>query len=74
MRTVDELDADGWYGGRLGPVVRERLGDVALVPFRPVAYLEPVEAGEARLVCRHGSLTAGEMLVPLLAGAGAGGG
>ena len=74
VRTVDELDADGWYGGRLGPVVRERLGDVALVPFRPVAYLEPDEAGEARLVCRHGSLTAGEMLVPLLAAAGAGGG
>ncbi|MHB1931042.1 MAG: alkaline phosphatase family protein [Acidimicrobiales bacterium] len=70
VRTVDELDAGGWYGGPLGPVVRERLGDVALVPFLPVAYLDPDDAGEARLVCRHGSLTADEVLVPLLAAGG----
>ena len=56
--------------GRCAPEVRARLGDVALIPFEPVAYLDPADAGDARLVCRHGSLTPEEMLVPLLAGHG----
>jgi hypothetical protein len=67
VRSVDELDAAGWYGGPLGGVARSRLGEVAIVPFRPLAYLDPADPGEARLVCRHGSLTDEEMLVPLLA-------
>jgi predicted AlkP superfamily pyrophosphatase or phosphodiesterase len=66
--TVDEMERDGWFGGRLRPEVRARLGDVAVIPHEPVAYLDPADGGEARLVCRHGSLTAEEMLVPLLAG------
>ena len=41
---------------------------MALIPFEPVAYLDPADGGDARLVCRHGSLTAEEMLVPLVAG------
>jgi hypothetical protein len=65
--TVDELDVGGWFGGRLRPEVRARLGDVALVPFRPIAFSDPADTGEARLVCRHGSLTAAEMLVPCVA-------
>lgn len=68
VRTLDEADAEGWYGGRLGATARRRLGDVAVVPWEPVGYLDPDDAGEARLVCRHGSLTADEMLVPLLGG------
>lgn len=67
--TCDEVDACGWFGGTLAPAVRARLGDVAVVPHRPVAYLDPVDPGDARLICRHGSLTSDEMLVPLL-GAG----
>jgi predicted AlkP superfamily pyrophosphatase or phosphodiesterase len=66
--TVDELDEGGWYGGPLGAALRRRLGDVALVPFLPIAYLDPADTGEMRLVCRHGSLTSAEMLVPCLAG------
>ncbi|MDA8062942.1 MAG: alkaline phosphatase family protein [Actinomycetota bacterium] len=69
VRTVDELDAEGWYGGALGPRARARLGDVALVPWEPVGYLDPDERNGVQLVCRHGSLTAAEVLVPLL-GAG----
>jgi hypothetical protein len=68
--TYDRIEADGWLGGPVGPEVRARLGDVALVPFEPVAYLEPGEAAESRLVCRHGSLTAEEMFVPLVASRG----
>jgi len=67
--TIDQLDAGDFFGGPLTPVVRHRLGDVALVPFRPVAYADPADTGDARLVCRHGSLTEAEMLVPCLAGA-----
>ena len=67
VRTVDELEADGWFGGRLTDAGRSRLGDVALVPFAPVAYADPADTGEARLRCRHGSLTGAEMWVPLLA-------
>ena len=46
---------------------RARLGDVALVPFEPVAFLDPADTGESRLISRHGSLTAAEVLVPLVA-------
>jgi hypothetical protein len=67
VRTIDQLDAEGWFGGRLDHVARRRLGDVALVPHQPVAYLDPLDQGDARLVSRHGSLTADEMYVPLLA-------
>jgi len=68
--TYGEVARDGWLGGPLTPEVRARVGDVALVPFEPVAYLEPGEAAENRLVCRHGSLTRDEMFVPLLAARG----
>ncbi len=66
--TIDEMDRDSWFGGALRPEVRARLGEVAIIPYEPVAFLDPADGGEARLVCRHGSLTADEMLVPLLAG------
>lgn len=65
--TADQMEEQGWFGGRLAPAVRARLGDVALIPYEPVAYLDPADAGDARLVCRHGSLTAEEMWVPLVA-------
>jgi hypothetical protein len=65
--TLDELEAGGWFGGPLTAVMRQRLGDVALVPFLAVAYQDPADTGEQRLVCRHGSLTRAEMLVPCLA-------
>jgi hypothetical protein len=46
--------------------VASRLGDVALVPFAPTAFLDPADTGELRLKARHGSLTAAEMYIPLL--------
>jgi hypothetical protein len=66
VATIDRVVDRGWFGGALTSEVRRRLGDVALVPFRPVGYLDPADPGDARLVCRHGSLTEDEMLVPLL--------
>ena len=70
VRTRREVLDEGWLGGRPTPEVERRLGDVALVPFEPVAFLDPADTGESRLVCRHGSLTRAEMLVPLLVKAG----
>ena len=67
VASADEIVAAGWFGGPLGDAVRARIGDVALVARRPVAFADPADTGESRLVCRHGSLTAAEMLVPLLA-------
>jgi hypothetical protein len=66
VRTRQEIVDEGWLGGRPGPAVERRLGDVALVPFASVAFLDPADMGESRLVCRHGSLTSAEALVPLL--------
>lgn len=67
VRTVDELDADGWFGGPLSATSRSRLGDVALIAHAPVAFMDPADTGENRLRCRHGSLTSGEVWVPLRA-------
>jgi predicted AlkP superfamily pyrophosphatase or phosphodiesterase len=65
--TRDQMIGDGW----LGPVVTEaaasRLGDVALVARRDVAFHDPQDTGPYELVGRHGAVTSAEMLVPLLA-------
>ncbi|HET9442189.1 MAG TPA: PglZ domain-containing protein, partial [Acidimicrobiales bacterium] len=65
--TREALVADGWLGGPLRPEVAARLGDVAVVAREPVAIFDPVDTGSAALRCRHGSVTAEEMLVPLVA-------
>ncbi len=62
-QMVDE----GWFGGPLAAEVARRLGDVALVAHAPVAFLDPADTGETRLMARHGSLTAAEMAVPFVA-------
>jgi predicted AlkP superfamily pyrophosphatase or phosphodiesterase len=73
VRTVDQVDEENWLGAPLDARTRSRLGDVALVPYASVGYLDPVdrtrpiERTDRALVCRHGSLTAEEMLVPLVA-------
>jgi len=67
VRTREELEDAGWFGGRLTDAGRSRLGDVALIAREAVAFTDPADPGELTLRCRHGSLTAAEMLVPLLA-------
>ena len=67
VRTRDEVVAAGWLGGEPPPDVAARLGDVALVARDPVAFLDPADTGSYELQCRHGSLTAAEMLVPCVA-------
>lgn len=66
IRTKEQVITEGWLGGVPSPEVAARLGDVALIPFEPIAFLDPADTGELRLAARHGSLTRDEMLVPLL--------
>jgi hypothetical protein len=72
VRTRDQLLDDGWFGGPLREGVVSRLGDIALIPHAPIAFLDPADTGETRLAARHGSLTSAEMFVPLLCLAGDG--
>ncbi len=67
VRSREQIVDEGWFGGPLSPEVAHRLGDVALVAREPVAFLDPADTGETRLLARHGSLTAAEMYVPLVA-------
>jgi hypothetical protein len=62
QETID----GGWFGPVVSPPVAARLGDVALVARQPISFDDPADSGPFQLVCRHGSLTSAEMLVPLL--------
>ena len=66
VRTKEQIIEEGWLGGVPSAPIAARLGDVALVPFAPMAFLDPADTGELRLKARHGSLTPAEMMVPLL--------
>ena len=68
--TRGQMEDEGWFGGALRGEFRSRLGDVAIIPWEPIAFLDPDDPGDARLVCRHGSLTPEEMWVPFVAGPG----
>ena len=67
-RTRDETIDEGWWGPRVTDAARSRLGDVALVAREAVSYIDEADTGPYELLGRHGSLTAAEMLVPLLVG------
>ncbi|HKH05408.1 MAG TPA: alkaline phosphatase family protein [Acidimicrobiales bacterium] len=64
--TRDEMVAQGWFGPFVTESARARLGDVALVARRDVAFHDPQDTGPYSLIGRHGSATRAEMLVPLL--------
>ncbi|MEZ5221134.1 MAG: alkaline phosphatase family protein [Ilumatobacteraceae bacterium] len=65
-QTLDEQ----WFGPVVSPPVQARLGDVALVARDEVSFHDPADSGPFELVCRHGSLTAAEVYVPLIAATG----
>lgn len=67
VRSRKQIETEGWFGPRLSPAAASRLGDVALVCHEPVSFFDPADSGLFELVGRHGSLTAAEMLVPLIA-------
>jgi hypothetical protein len=65
--TRDQVVDEHWFGPRFSDDVLRRMGDVALVARGQVSFEDPLDGGAFELVCRHGSLTADEMIVPLLA-------
>lgn len=64
--TRDEVIDEGWFGPAVSAPIATRAGDVALVARDDIAFHDPADSGPFSLVCRHGSLTAAEMYVPLL--------
>ncbi len=66
VRSIEQIEDEGWFGRSLSRAARSRLGDVALCPFEPIAFFDPDDSGPFELVGRHGSLTSAEMYVPLL--------
>lgn len=70
VMTRDEMIDEGFFGPRVHDVVRRRLGDVAVMARDDVSFDDPADKTYFELQCRHGSLTAAEVDVPLLAVAG----
>ena len=68
--SVEQVLDEHWFGPVVIEPARRMLGDVALVAREPVSYHDPADSGPFELIARHGSLTADEMLVPLLVGRG----
>jgi hypothetical protein len=66
VHSRDELIDEGWFGPTVTDAARNRMGDVALVAHAPVGFDDPGERHADLLKGRHGSVTAAEMLVPVL--------
>ncbi len=63
----EEAIDNGWFGDRVGDVVRPRIGDVVVAARGAAAVVRrTAEPLESSLVGQHGSLTPAEQLVPLL--------
>jgi hypothetical protein len=64
--TRDQLAEEGWLGP-LDPAVRARVGDVVVACHGDLALMSSVDFDyEQKLVGLHGSLTADEMLIPVI--------
>ena len=68
--SLEQMLDECWFGPKVLPGPLARLGDVALVPFEPVAFEDPADTGPFVLIGRHGSMTADEVEVPLLVARG----
>lgn len=66
VMAADEVVEEGWLGPEVTDQARSRLGDVALVAQGDWAFAHPDDSTPETLKGRHGSLTAAEMLVPVL--------
>lgn len=71
VRTRDEAERQGWFGPvgmALADAVRPRIGDVLVAARGNFTLVDSavMEEQELKLVGYHGSLTAAEMLIPLV--------
>ncbi len=67
VRTKEQMIDEKWFGPTVAPPVSARLGDVAIASYEPVSFHDPNDGGPFQLVCRHGSMTSAEVMVPLIA-------
>jgi hypothetical protein len=67
VRTRAQVLDEGWIGTGATGSVPGRLGDVVLAARDSSAFVDPALPVEVRLRSGHGSLTADEMYVPLVA-------
>jgi predicted AlkP superfamily pyrophosphatase or phosphodiesterase len=67
VASREQIIDEGWFGPKIDQVVRNRLGDVALLARDDVSYIDAADTGPYELIGRHGSLTEAEMLVPFIA-------
>ncbi len=72
IKSRKSLLADGWLGPDAPGLsaAGARVGDVVLVPYAPIGFIDPALPNERRLRSAHGAATAAEMMVPLRAGRG----
>ncbi len=70
VKTRKELIEEQWLGQQLGKSVPGRIGDVCLMPFAPVGFVDRAMPRERNLKSAHGAPTTEEMQVPLLAARG----
>jgi arylsulfatase A-like enzyme len=66
----EQLLDEGWLGPDPIPAVYRRVGDVVLAARTAVGFVDPTLPHEAELMAAHGSITAAEMEVPLVASRG----
>jgi hypothetical protein len=66
----EQLLDEGWLGPDPVPAVYRRVGDVILAARGPVGFIDPTLPYEANLMGAHGSITAAEVEVPLVASRG----
>jgi len=66
----ERLFDEGWLGNGAGLAIRGRVGDVILAAREPVIFVDPGQMKETQMLSQHGSFTAAEMEVPLLAARG----
>ena len=67
VRSLDQMLDERWFGSVMLDEVRYRFGQVALLPFEPIAFQDPADSGPFELIGMHGSMTSAEMLVPCVA-------
>ncbi len=72
VKRRDEVIDEQWFGPSVPSPVAARMGDVVVAAREPVSLDDPADSGPFELICRHGSLTADEMFVPLIAARGVG--
>lgn len=67
VRTRAQVLDEQWFGPTIDDRYVDRLGDIVIAPFADTGYVAPNDHHGDTLICRHGSLTSAEMMVPLMA-------